>query len=195
LKSAAWLCCIAISELDKRTTLDIELAQSSKLVKDIVRILLDAHRCLIELVPQNDANINETRTIQAKRCKNLISLIRSLLNREQNSVLALQEKIAQKLVYSDPLDSFNLILLAFSKVELYDLLVENSASKNSDYLTELLEDAKKLLLTCNEYLNDGSNDKLSNKITGKCFYFQNISIFSSIIFNLFFRTKLVEKSN
>ena len=75
-------------------------------------------------------------------------------------------KIAQKLVYSEPLDTHNLILLATSKLELHDYLVDFLQANEQEYLTDLLLCAEKSLLACKEYLNDESNDKLSHLISG-----------------------------
>jgi hypothetical protein len=74
-------------------------------------------------------------------------------------------KICQRLVFFDPLDSYHLLLLGNSKLELYDYLVDCNFQDEA-YLSELLEQCKNSLVACNEYENDKNTDNLSSSITG-----------------------------
>jgi hypothetical protein len=93
-QSSAWLCCIALNEIDKRTTLTHELQKSSRLINEIIRILIEAHYNLINLPSVIDpAKVNEYRTLRAKRCVNLLAIVRSATSREERDILNLQENV------------------------------------------------------------------------------------------------------
>ena len=153
-------------ELDKRTTFDPEQARSSRLVKEIVRILIDAHSSLINTIKVDPKMLNDSRTLKAKHCVNLINILRSATNRDDREMLKLQENVARTLVFADPLDTYHLVLLSCAKLELYDSLAEISKSSDDVYLKELLEDTKNLLAASAESLANTSNDKVSNLILG-----------------------------
>jgi hypothetical protein len=149
-------------------------------------ILIDAHSSLINLEIRFDSNdLNDQRDLIAKRCTNLIDLIRSSTERDNIQTLKLQEKviinirstfcclfilhkykkIGELLVYAEPLNSYNLLLIACFKLELYDFLVE-SRGENESELAYLLDECKTLLNASIEYEANANLDVLSNGITG-----------------------------
>jgi hypothetical protein len=75
-------------------------------------------------------------------------------------------KIAQRLVFADPLDGFNLLLLGCSKLELYDYLSEYVQETEQDYLTELIIESKNALLTAIEFDTDKNKSEVSDLILG-----------------------------
>ena len=61
-------------------------------------------------------------------------------------------------MFSNPLESYNLIQLGFAKLELYDYFVENKKESEA-YLNELIEDCKNLLIVSVEIVNGKLNDE------------------------------------
>jgi hypothetical protein len=158
---------MSLSEIDKRTTLNHELQKSSRLINEIIRILIEAHYNLINMPSLIEpGKVNEYRTLRAKRCVNLLTIVRSATSREEKDILVLQENAAQILVYSDPLESYHLALLSFAKLELYDHLLESSKENDDEeYMKELLEDSKALLVVATENVTNRVNDQVPSTIT------------------------------
>ena len=93
--SCGWLCSIALSLISERTSISRELVKSSKLIKEIIRLLTEAHSNLILLDtrPEKPEQLNDFRTLKARRCTNLLNLIRSATDRDTQHILRLQEKV------------------------------------------------------------------------------------------------------
>jgi hypothetical protein len=70
------------------------------------------------------------------------------------------------LVFSQPLDSYNLMMLSLAKIELFDYLIDKNEI-DSSILNELLEDCKSLLTFSIDLINDKKINNLPDIITSK----------------------------
>ena len=95
LNSCAYLCSLALIQIDSIASIDTNFSKNSKLIKDILMILIDAHSELVRNFdePSGDPNIDKLRTLQSKRCIGLIDLIRSVSDKNDLEVLELQEMV------------------------------------------------------------------------------------------------------
>ena len=75
-------------------------------------------------------------------------------------------KACEILVFADPLDSYHLLLLASSKLELHDYLLENNKQIDPNYLNQLLEESKNSITASSEFENSKPQEEVSNLITG-----------------------------
>lgn len=78
---------MALIEFNKRSKIDKEIFASSKLLQDIIVLLIEAH--------YNLATTNTPRTdkLKIKNLLNLVDLIRSLGNKENRNILNIQEEV------------------------------------------------------------------------------------------------------
>lgn len=68
---------------------------TSNLVKDVVRILIESHNYLINLNSEMDTSLlNDYRILQSKRCLGLINIIRSISDKDDKYILKLQENVS-----------------------------------------------------------------------------------------------------
>ncbi len=78
---------------------DQNFIQQSRLIKDINRILIEAHNCFIlnnAINLLNDDNIDLYRSLQAKRCIGLLDIIRSTHEYKiDERLLRLQENVSK----------------------------------------------------------------------------------------------------
>ncbi len=70
------------------------------------------------------------------------------------------------MVFSQPLDSYNLMMLSLAKIELFDYLIDKNEI-DSSILNELLEDCKSLLTFSIDLINDKKINNLPDIITSK----------------------------
>ena len=77
--------------------------------------------------------------------------------------------MSEVLVFSDPLDSYNLLLLASSKLELYDYLLDNIKTVDETYLNRLLEESKNSINASTEFENTKAQEEVSELMTGTSF--------------------------
>lgn len=86
-KSCAWFSCLALMEINKKASIDREILKTSRLINELLRLLIESHFCLTDLVNTQD------KFLETKRLVNLIDLIRSLTLRDSLDVLKIQEKV------------------------------------------------------------------------------------------------------
>ncbi len=93
--SCSWLCCIALNELNKLTKIHL-VWQDSKLIKDLIRILIEAHTKLIRnrLPHLVGDDCQAYRVTQAKLCIGLLNILRAAANKEDEEVLRHQERVS-----------------------------------------------------------------------------------------------------
>ncbi|CAF0731786.1 unnamed protein product [Brachionus calyciflorus] len=158
----AWLSCLGILELNKKSPIDKETFMNSKLIKDLINLLVESHYNLAKL-----NNLKKSQIL--KQSMNLIDLIRALDNKESEHVLKIQEEISQDLVYLNPNEYYFLYLLGSSKLDLYDLLFDNKLESDEAYLNNLLNESLNSLIVCNEIieksvpLNSKANSLISEQ--------------------------------
>ena len=70
------------------------------------------------------------------------------------------------MVFSQPVDSYNLMMLSLAKIELFDYLIDKNEI-DSSILNELLEDCKSLLTFSIELINHKKINNLPDIITSK----------------------------
>lgn len=87
-----WLSCLALREIDNRSLLDRELAQSSTLINELIQLFLECHLLAINLMPRKD-KIECYKVIKFKRAQNYISLIRALTNLDNEKLLINQQNV------------------------------------------------------------------------------------------------------
>lgn len=80
---------MALIEFNKRSKIDKEIFSSSKLLQEIIVLLIDAHYNLA---------ITNTQTIKLDKIKiknliNLVDLIRTVGNKENRNILNIQEEV------------------------------------------------------------------------------------------------------
>ncbi len=75
-------------------------------------------------------------------------------------------KASEKLVFADPFDSYYLLLLGSSKLELYEYLNDNVKNVEQNYLNELLNESKNSLIASLEYYSDSNKTDISPLILG-----------------------------
>jgi hypothetical protein len=173
--SSAWLCCVALEEIKKITTIKQSFVSSSKLVQQFLNILIKAHSSLVDLTYKqvldqfDDANNRLNEDLLSKRCLNVIDIIRSSISDRSinEDLLKTQETMCQILVLMNPLDSFSLLLLGCSKLEIYDFLLDRRRKDDENVVSQKLNESLNSLLESIRLQKDLKSCDPSESITGE----------------------------
>ena len=92
--SCAWLCSVSLIELNKKTLIDKETFQNSKIIKEIINLLIESHYNLTTIQNSNTNDKSLAKKLRIKYFINLISLIRLLGNKESEYILKMQEEVS-----------------------------------------------------------------------------------------------------
>ena len=99
--SCAWISCLALEKMNSLVKIDQELIQSSKLIAEFNRLLIEAHSNLASIAVDglnlslDQSILQSQRVAGARECLNLVNVIRSSTRKNDENTIKLLNKVSR----------------------------------------------------------------------------------------------------